>query len=182
MRSRSRQRHDLTAARAHQEQAAARYPACSSGTRHPEEPAPCSRTRLRQAIALREAWRISSWSGSKEQLDRRIGELAGWRLHDLRRTMSTVMHGELGVPPHVVEAVLNHVGASRWRRWRLQSRRLCERKSCCACALGRLFGGRCRCMRRTPDIFADVMIDHLVLRQTAHGGIRRVRVCNDKIG
>jgi predicted naringenin-chalcone synthase len=24
--------------------------------------------------------------------------------------MSTVMHGELGVQPHVVEAVLNHVG------------------------------------------------------------------------
>ena len=30
-------------------------------------------------------------------------------------------------------------------RWRLQSRQLRERKSCCACALGRLFGGRCRC-------------------------------------
>ena len=32
-----------------------------------------------------------------------------WRLHDFRRTLSTVMHEQLGVQPHVVEAVLNHI-------------------------------------------------------------------------
>jgi hypothetical protein len=34
--------------------------------------------------------------------------LVDWRLHDLRRTVSTVMH-----PPHIVEAVLNHSGGHR---------------------------------------------------------------------
>ena len=31
-------------------------------------------------------------------------------LHDFRRLASTVMHERLGIPPHVVEAVLAHVG------------------------------------------------------------------------
>ena len=39
--------------------------------------------------------------------------LVDWRLHDLRRTVSTVMHGDLAVPPHIVEAVLNHSGGHR---------------------------------------------------------------------
>jgi len=39
-------------------------------------------------------------------------ELAPWRIHDLRRTAATGM-ARLGSPPHVVEAVLNHVSGSR---------------------------------------------------------------------
>ena len=39
--------------------------------------------------------------------------LVDWRLHDLRHTVSTVMHGDLAVPPHIVEAVLNHSGGHR---------------------------------------------------------------------
>jgi integrase len=35
-----------------------------------------------------------------------------WTLHDIRRTVATRM-GELGVLPHVVEAVLNHVSGSK---------------------------------------------------------------------
>ena len=31
-----------------------------------------------------------------------------WTLHDLRRTVVTGMN-ELGIPPHVVEAVVNHI-------------------------------------------------------------------------
>ena len=31
-----------------------------------------------------------------------------WTLHDLRRTMVTVMNERLGVAPHIVEAVVNH--------------------------------------------------------------------------
>jgi integrase len=31
-----------------------------------------------------------------------------WRLHDLRRTAATGM-AEIGVAPHIVEAVLNHI-------------------------------------------------------------------------
>ena len=34
--------------------------------------------------------------------------LAPWTLHDLRRTVVTGMN-ELGIAPHVVEAVVNHV-------------------------------------------------------------------------
>jgi integrase len=36
-----------------------------------------------------------------------------WQLHDLRRTVSTKMHEELGIEPHIVEAVLNHVSGTR---------------------------------------------------------------------
>ncbi len=62
----------------------------------------------------------SNWSWAKTALDARIAaarKAAGitvpmpeWTLHDFRRTGSTVMHEQLGVPPHVVEAVLGHVG------------------------------------------------------------------------
>jgi integrase len=49
------------------------------------------------------------WSVGKWALDERLS-IAAWRLHDLRRTFSTVAHGELGIAPHIVEAVLNHSG------------------------------------------------------------------------
>lgn len=35
--------------------------------------------------------------------------LPPWTLHDLRRTMVTVMNEKLGVAPHIVEAVVNHM-------------------------------------------------------------------------
>jgi integrase len=68
---------------------------------------------------------FSGWARCKEALDRRIREarakvaavageraglpqpIAAWRMHDLRRTVATGM-AELGVQPHIVEAVLNH--------------------------------------------------------------------------
>jgi integrase len=56
---------------------------------------------------------FSGWGVSKAALDRRIKaaghELDPWRLHDLRRSLSTGMHERLGVPPHIVETVLNHI-------------------------------------------------------------------------
>ena len=54
---------------------------------------------------------FSGWSKSKKELDQRAN-IAPWRLHDLRRTASTVMHG-LGVQPHIVEAVLNHISGHK---------------------------------------------------------------------
>ena len=36
-----------------------------------------------------------------------------WRLHDLRRTTATTMAERLGVLPHIVEAVLNHVSGHK---------------------------------------------------------------------
>lgn len=61
---------------------------------------------------------FSGWSRCKERLDERIradlgAALPHWRPHDLRRTMSTVMNDRLGILPHVVEAVLNHISGSK---------------------------------------------------------------------
>jgi integrase len=57
------------------------------------------------------------WSTSKMRLDRQLRAaetpVQSWTLHDLRRTFSTVAHDELGIAPHVVEAVLNHVSGHR---------------------------------------------------------------------
>jgi integrase len=55
---------------------------------------------------------FSGWSKSKMELDRRA-DIASWRLHDLRRTVSTVMHDSLAVQPHIVEAVLGHISGHK---------------------------------------------------------------------
>ena len=81
---------------------------------------------------------FSGWSKCKERLDARVTEARGgkalphWTLHDLRRTFATYAGGGLpahqferlpaaekelarglGIFPHVVEAILNHVGAHK---------------------------------------------------------------------
>jgi integrase len=61
---------------------------------------------------------FSGWSRCKERQDKRITKEQGepldhWTPHDLRRTMSTLMNDRLGVLPHVVEAILNHVSGSK---------------------------------------------------------------------
>ena len=53
------------------------------------------------------------WARSKATLDSRVKIEPRWTLHDLRRTLSTVMHERLGVQPHVVEAVLGHVSGHK---------------------------------------------------------------------
>lgn len=66
---------------------------------------------------------FQGWSNAKAALDLRIaGAIAqlhgdeqkfnAWRLHDIRRTVATRM-GDIGVQPHVVEAVLNHVSGNK---------------------------------------------------------------------
>jgi integrase len=50
--------------------------------------------------------KISGFSKLKAALDKASG-VSDWRLHDLRRTAATNMQ-ELGVPNHIVQAVLNH--------------------------------------------------------------------------
>jgi integrase len=52
-----------------------------------------------------------SYTRPKERLDARAG-FSNWRIHDLRRTCATGM-ANLGVAPHVVEAVLNHISGSK---------------------------------------------------------------------
>jgi integrase len=56
---------------------------------------------------------FTSWSRGKSLLDAALDtKLAQWTLHDLRRSVATGM-AELGVAPHVVEAVLNHVSGHK---------------------------------------------------------------------
>ncbi|MCJ2058340.1 site-specific integrase [Methylobacterium sp. J-048] len=64
---------------------------------------------------------FQGWSRCKTSLDNRINEsriwffgenapgIQPWRIHDLRRTVVTHMNEHLGILPHVVEAVVNHI-------------------------------------------------------------------------
>ena len=54
---------------------------------------------------------FQGWSKAKAALDAQA-KLGAWRLHDVRRTVATRM-AELGVQPHVIEAVLNHVSGHK---------------------------------------------------------------------
>jgi integrase len=67
---------------------------------------------------------FSGWSKCKERLDNRIlaarkaahgkgaQPMPDWRLHDIRRSVATGM-GSIGVQPHIIEAVLNHVSGHK---------------------------------------------------------------------
>lgn len=67
---------------------------------------------------------FSGWSKSKAALDTRIlaarkkadpdaKPLPAWTIHDIRRSAATGMADRLGVLPHIVEAILNHVSGHR---------------------------------------------------------------------
>jgi integrase len=55
---------------------------------------------------------VTSFSRVKDALDAAMPGVAPWRLHDLRRTAATGM-ADLGIAPHIVEAVLNHVSGAK---------------------------------------------------------------------
>jgi integrase len=71
---------------------------------------------------------FSGWSKAKSALDKRMSDRLAkdeqslpkadraqrmpWRLHDIRRTVATGM-ADIGVQPHVIEAVLNHVSGHK---------------------------------------------------------------------
>jgi integrase len=57
-------------------------------------------------------FREFNWYRGKLALDARLKGVAPWRLHDLRRTCATGM-AEIGVQPHIIEAVLNHVSGHK---------------------------------------------------------------------
>ncbi|HJZ32713.1 MAG TPA: tyrosine-type recombinase/integrase [Hyphomicrobiaceae bacterium] len=54
------------------------------------------------------AW---SWAPNKPALDERSG-VGGWTVHDIRRSVATKM-ANIGVPPHIIEAVLGHYSGHR---------------------------------------------------------------------
>jgi integrase len=54
-----------------------------------------------------------SWADAKGRLDERLGNsVKSWRLHDVRRSVATRM-ADIGVQPHIIEAVLNHYSGHR---------------------------------------------------------------------
>jgi integrase len=59
---------------------------------------------------------FKGWSKAKEKIDARLvgarKTLPHWTPHDLRRTVATRV-ADLGVQPHVIEAVLNHVSGHK---------------------------------------------------------------------
>jgi integrase len=55
---------------------------------------------------------ISGWSKIKVRLDALMSDVPAWRLHDLRRSAVTGM-AEIGIAPHVIELVVNHISGAR---------------------------------------------------------------------
>jgi integrase len=55
---------------------------------------------------------FTDWSKQKRRLDQHAVIAEDWHLHDLRRTVATRM-ADLGILPHVIEAVLNHVSGHK---------------------------------------------------------------------
>jgi integrase len=55
---------------------------------------------------------FSGWGAAKAALDARIGPMTHWVIHDLRRTVATGM-ADIGIQPHIIEAVLNHVSGHK---------------------------------------------------------------------
>ena len=54
---------------------------------------------------------FAGWSRPKRVLDAACG-VQDWVIHDLRRTVATRM-ADIGIQPHIIEAVLNHVSGHR---------------------------------------------------------------------
>ena len=54
---------------------------------------------------------FTEWHRSKRQLDATL-PLEPWTVHDLRRTVVTGM-AEIGIAPHIVEAVVNHISGHK---------------------------------------------------------------------
>ena len=61
--------------------------------------------------------RYNGWSYGTAAINKRIAEVAGrslphWTPHDLRRSFATHA-AEIGIQPHIIEAVLNHVSGHK---------------------------------------------------------------------
>jgi integrase len=68
-------------------------------------------TSLRSRIKMDRVFAFRHWEKPKARLDERAG-IAEWWIHDLRRSCATGM-AELGIQPHIIEAILNHVSGHK---------------------------------------------------------------------
>ena len=76
--------------------------------------APTARALLEKLRAPRDAetvFKSLAWSTCKDELDKRSG-VSGWVIHDIRRSVATGM-ADIGIAPHIIEAVLNHVSGHK---------------------------------------------------------------------
>jgi integrase len=90
-------------------------PARAIITAQPRRPGPAGE--LRDLIFGFGDGPFSGWGKSKDALDKRIAEKAGqplphWTPHDFRRSFATHASG-LGIQPHIIEVILNHVSGFR---------------------------------------------------------------------
>jgi integrase len=56
---------------------------------------------------------FQGWSKAKRALDAKLRKIEPWRLHDLRRSVVTGMNEHGIAPPHIIEAVVNHISGHR---------------------------------------------------------------------
>jgi integrase len=52
------------------------------------------------------------WHEARQTLQGRVGPMPQWQLHDIRRSVVTHM-AEIGIEPHIVEAVVNHISGHK---------------------------------------------------------------------
>jgi len=56
---------------------------------------------------------FGAWDEGKRALDERLaGQVQPWKLHDIRRSVATKM-ADIGVQPHIIEQILNHVSGHK---------------------------------------------------------------------
>jgi integrase len=77
---------------------------------------------------------FTGWSAGKVLLDQRAKIEAPWVVHDLRRSVATGL-ANLGVQPHVIEALLNHVSGHKRGVAGVYNRSIYERETRNALAL-----------------------------------------------
>jgi len=70
------------------------------------------RTERDHLFGTRSAGGHTGWDRCKKDLDARAGKVVPWRVHDIRRTVATRM-ADIGVEPHIIEAILNHYSGHR---------------------------------------------------------------------
>jgi len=76
---------------------------------------------------------FTDWDDQKEALDERSGVI-GWTLHDIRRSVATKL-ADIGVQPHVIEQILNHVSGHKAGPAGIYNRSSYEREVLAALAL-----------------------------------------------